>query len=287
MMKKVVLITGCSSGVGLYTAMGFAKQGHIVYATMRDLTKRAAFDKAVQGFDVPPFVLRLDVEQEESITSVVDEIVRKHGRLDVLINNAGMGTMAAFETLSEAETRRVFDINFFGAARCIKAVLPQMRAQKAGHILSVTSVGGLVSQPFCEVYCASKFALEGLIEGLATYMEPFFGVKFTLVEPAGIKSAFLDNLPQKNKSAASDADKAYAPIQDRWWQAMKDRGSLDNIAQTSDEVAAIVIDAVLNPTADLRILTSPIAKAFAHEKISADPSGINLQKKLRKAFFNM
>jgi NAD(P)-dependent dehydrogenase (short-subunit alcohol dehydrogenase family) len=286
-MKKIVLITGCSSGVGLNTAVRFAKQGHIVYATMRDLTKRTALDDATQGLDVPPFILRLDVEQEESITSVVDEIVRKHGRLDVLINNAGMGTVAAFETLGEAETRRVFDINFFGAARCIKAVLPAMRAQKAGHILSVTSVGGLVGQPFTEVYCASKFALEGLIESLATYMEPFFGVKFTLVEPAGIKSAFLDNMPQKNKTPASEADTTYAPIQDRWWQAMKDRGSLERIAQTSDEVAIIVVDAVLNPTADLRILTSPIAKAFAHEKISADPTGTLLQKKIRKAFFDI
>lgn len=286
-MRKIILVTGCSSGVGLYTAVGFAKQGHIVYATMRDLSKRTALENATQGLDMPPFILRLDVENEESISSVVDEILRKHGRLDVLINNAGMGMVGAFETLSEAETRRVFEINFFGAARCIRAVLPTMRAQKAGHILSVTSVGGLVGQPFTEVYCASKFALEGLIESLATYMEPFFGVKFTLVEPAGIKTSFVDNIPQRNKTTASEAETAYAPVQERWWKAMNERGSLDRIAQTADEVANIVVDAVLNPAADLRILTSPIAKAFVQEKISSDPTGTLLQSKIRKAFFDI
>jgi len=137
------------------------------------------------------------------------------------------------------------------------------------------------------MYCASKFALEGLIESLATYMEPFFGVKFTLVEPAGIRSAFLDNIPQRNINLVSEAETTYAPIHEKWWQAMKDRGSLEKMAQTSDEVATIVVDAVVNPTSDLRILTSPIAKAFAAEKISADPTGTLLQRKIRKGFFDI
>jgi NAD(P)-dependent dehydrogenase (short-subunit alcohol dehydrogenase family) len=105
------------------------------------------------------------------------------GKIDVLINNAGAGFVRTVEQATEEEIRWVTDVNYFGTVRCIKEVIPHMRSARSGHIINISSVGGLVGQPFNELYCASKFAVEGLTEAMATYMEPAFGIKFTVVEP--------------------------------------------------------------------------------------------------------
>jgi NAD(P)-dependent dehydrogenase (short-subunit alcohol dehydrogenase family) len=233
------------------------------------------------------YVLPLDVEKEASITAAVEQTIKQHGKIDVLINNAGAGCLNALEAMTDRDIARIFEINFFGAMRCIRAVLPYMRQARKGHILSVSSVGGLVGQPFNEVYCAAKFALEGMVESMAVYMEPFFGIKFTLIEPAGIKSEFVKNATEVNKPEPSALDAVYASALKTYVETVANRGSFAKYAQTSEEVAAVIVQTVANQPADLRVLTSAVAKAFAHEKTSADPTGCLLQQKLRAGLLGL
>ncbi len=280
-MQRVALVTGCSSGVGLYTSVFLAQQGLRVFATMRDLKKSGPLEAAATAAGVKIEILPLDVQDEAQVTTAVAEILRRSGRIDVLVNNAGVGMLKAMEEMTEAETQAVFDVNYFGVARCIRAVLPTMRAAKSGHIVSVSSVGGLVGQPLNEIYCGAKFALEGMIESMATYMEPFFGIKFSIIEPAGIKSEFVKNAGGGGLKAATTATGAYAPVYKAYIDTVVARGTFEKMAQTSQQVADVIVDCIEKPTPALRIQTGPVAKAFAAEKLSADPDGTLLQTKLR------
>ena len=280
-MQRVALVTGCSSGVGLYTAVHLAKQGLRVFASMRDLTKSAALTNAAQAAGVKVELLRLDVQHEAQVEAAVGDILAVAGRLDVLVNNAGVGMLRAMEEMSEAEIKQVFDVNYFGVVRCIRAVLPTMRAAESGHIVSVSSVGGLVGQPLNEVYCGAKFALEGMVESLATYMEPFFNIKFTIIEPAGIKSEFVNNAMGGGFKSAASSTGAYAPVYKAYTDTIAARGSFETLAQTSEQVAEIIVAGIVNPGPELRIQTSAVAKAFAAEKLSGDPDGTSLQRKVR------
>jgi NAD(P)-dependent dehydrogenase (short-subunit alcohol dehydrogenase family) len=286
-LDQVVLVTGCSSGVGLHTAVQLAQKGYTVIASMRDLKKRDALDQLAAKVGVELQVLALDVESGTSITAAVEKIINQYQKIDVLINNAGAGHLNALEAMTDAEIARTFEINFFGAIRCIRAVLPHMRQAQKGHVISVSSVGGIVGQPFNEVYCAAKFALEGLVESLAVYMEPFFGIKFTLIEPAGIKSDFFKNATEINKPAPSALDAVYASALKTYLDTVEKRGSFEKYAQTSEEVAAVIVNTVVHRPADLRVLTSPVAKAFTHEKTGGDPSGCILQQKVRTGLLGL
>lgn len=279
-MARVVLITGCSSGVGLETAVAFARHGDRVYATMRQPARGQELVAALAEAGTSATLLALDVEDQASVDRAFEEVLAKEGRLDVLINNAGVSQLRGLEQQSTDDVTKLFNINCFGVMRCIKAALPSMRAQKAGHIVTVTSVGGLVGQPLAEVYCASKFAVEGLVEAMATCLEPVFGIRSTLIEPAGIKSRMVHDVLGDLDLELPLRD-VYAPVVDMYRRAVTSRGSFEANAQTPAEVATTILEAV-NAPSGLRVLTSPIAKALANEKVAGDPDGTLLQKKIRK-----
>jgi NAD(P)-dependent dehydrogenase (short-subunit alcohol dehydrogenase family) len=182
MEKKVILITGTNSGFGWLTAKTCAALGHKVYATMRDTKGRNA-DKAkelVQQANIE--VLEVDVTNGKSVTDAVTTIIGKEGRLDVLVNNAGIYATGIAETFTEHDVDKVLDVDVKGPWRTTRAALPQMRKQGEGLIINISSVAGRFSFPFQTVYNSAKFAVEGLTEGLH-YEVRSLGVDVVMVQP--------------------------------------------------------------------------------------------------------
>ncbi len=181
---KVAVVTGSSSGIGLLSAVELAQNGYRVVASMRNLANSGRLEEAARKAGVGDriFVLRLDITEFESLPDAVEEIVRTHERLDVLVNNAGFSVAGFAEDMTLAELRHQLETNFFGNVAMTKAVLPIMRAQKSGHIITVTSVAGLLGQPMLSAYSASKYALEGWSESLRLETHSL-GIRVSLVEP--------------------------------------------------------------------------------------------------------
>ena len=172
-MKKVVLITGGSSGIGKSVGEFLTAKGFIVYGTSRN----------PQKIEKHPFKLvELDVNLTESISKAIKEVVQLEGKIDILINNAGMGITGPIEETPTNEMRKVFDTNFFGAIEVMKAVLPQMRTQKSGLIINVTSIAGYMGLPFRGIYSATKGALELVTEAIRMEVKSF-GIHVTNIAP--------------------------------------------------------------------------------------------------------
>lgn len=180
--QKVWLITGCSTGFGRHIAQHLLKAGHKVVVTAR---KTAQVNDLQEHGDA--LILSLDVTDREQAFAVARKAEEHFGRIDVLVNNAGIGYFAAVEESENAAIRSMFEVNFFGAANMIHAVLPGMRTRRQGTIVNLTSVGGLVGFPAVGYYCASKFALEGLSETLRKELKPL-GIHVITVEPSGFRT---------------------------------------------------------------------------------------------------
>ncbi|MEG1748780.1 MAG: SDR family oxidoreductase [Tannerellaceae bacterium] len=180
--RKVILVTGASSGFGKIMAGLLANQGHIVYGT-----SRKAMDNRgkVQ-------MLQMDVTDKMSVQQVAGQVVVEQGRIDVLVNNAGMGIGGALELATEEEIALQMNTNFFGVVNMCNAVLPHMRAKRKGHIINISSIGGLVAVPFQGFYSASKFAVEGYTEALAHEVYPF-DIKVSMIEPGDFNTNFTAN----------------------------------------------------------------------------------------------
>ena len=177
----VVLITGCSSGFGLEAALAFARNGDTVVATMRDPVRGGPLAETARAEDLRIGVGRLDVAEPHTFGAAVDRVVQAHGRLDVLVNNAGINRVGAFEDTSEATLREVMEVNLFGPLLLARAVLPVMREQRGGSIINVSSLSGIAGLPGDVSYTASKFALEGAIEALRHEVDRW-GIRVALVE---------------------------------------------------------------------------------------------------------
>ncbi|MEJ8843116.1 oxidoreductase [Lacibacter sp. H375] len=183
-MKKVWLITGCSTGFGRALATEALAQGFRVAVAAR---KTEDVQDIVSAYPDTAIALKLDVTVPEQIKAAVATTLEKFNQIDVLVNNAGIGYFAAIEESEEAEVRRMFDINFFGLAKMTQEVLPQMRKQKSGHILNISSIGGLRSFPGIGFYNASKYAVDGLSESLHKEVSPL-GIKVTIIAPSGFRT---------------------------------------------------------------------------------------------------
>ncbi len=181
-MKQTILITGASSGFGKETVKLFHQKGWNVVATMRTP------DGSFADLD-NVLVARLDVTDKASIASAVAAAVQRFGGIDVLVNNAGYGTLGALEAASDTVIRDQFEVNVFGLIEVTRAVLPGMRARRSGVIVNVSSIGGRVTFPYCTLYHATKFAVEGLTESLQYELNPF-GIRLKIVEPGGYKTNF-------------------------------------------------------------------------------------------------
>jgi len=190
---KVILITGCSSGFGLLTASRLAAHGHTVIATMRNLGKRQALLDETRERDTNLQILPLDVTDTKSIKMTVTAVEAQHGRIDVLVNNAGYGIGGFFEDLTQEEIRAQLDTNFFGLQNVTREVIPIMRRQRQGKIINISSIAGLYALPSFGAYNASKWALEGFSESLYYEMK-LFGINVCLIEPGTYRTTiFFEN----------------------------------------------------------------------------------------------
>ena len=186
-MTDSVLITGAGTGIGWETARYLAEQGFLVYASVPDLSQQEAVEAAAAERGVRLRTLPLNVTDPPGVQAAVDTIVEEAGGIYGLVNNAGIGLRGFFEDLSDAEIRRLFDVNVFGTMAVTRAVLPHMRAARRGRIVIITSVGGRIGSLAVSAYCATKFAQEGFGESLAQEVLPF-GIYVSLVEPAIMKT---------------------------------------------------------------------------------------------------
>lgn len=281
----MILVTGTSTGLGLTLAVKLAKQGNTVYATMRDLKKDKSLIDATTAVGVALHIKQLDVQDTQSIQTCVDELIQTEGRIDILINNAGSGYVRTTEQSTEEEVNWVMDVNFHGVARCTKAVLPHMRKAKSGHIINISSVGGLVGQPFNEYYCAAKFAVEGYVESLATYVTPNFGINFTNIEPGGITSEFANNVMEQIAATRGILDDEYRPILEKYIAAGAGRPR-EGLYQTPEEVADVVIKCVQSDNPPIRQRTSPWAEEFTSFKTALDPTGRKQNERIFNEFLS-
>ena len=188
MPSQVVVITGASSGFGRACALHLAALGHSVYGTSR----RAAFPSAKGTASGSPLMIPMDVREDASVRAALDFVLEREQRIDVVVNNAGVGVAGAIEDTTPAEARDLFETNLFGVHRVCRAVLPTLREQRSGLIVNISSLGGVVTVPFQGFYSASKFALESMSEALRMEVKPF-GVRVTLVEPGDFKTDFTEN----------------------------------------------------------------------------------------------
>ena len=189
-MERTALVTGCSSGIGLETALALARDGYRTLAGMRDASRSAALEGAAGKEGLGIEVVGMDVDSEESIVSAVG---RAGGRLDVLVNNAGYMEFGCVEDVPVALFRKQFETNFFGIVRTIQEAAPIMRRQGSGRIVNVSSVVGRMGLPGSAAYVSTKFALEGLSECLR-YELGQFGIGTTLIEPGVVKTGFIDSM---------------------------------------------------------------------------------------------
>ena len=189
----VVLVTGCSTGFGLLTALAFARRGDRVFATMRNLDKAGELRAAADAEGLKVDVVALDVTDDASVTEAVAEVRRQAGTIDVLVNNAGIGGRSAVETYPDTLVRAIFETNVFGVLRMLRAVLPTMRENRSGAVVNVSSLAGLMGVPFNSMYSASKHALEAISEALALEVQPF-GIRVTLIEPGYYRTNIGENV---------------------------------------------------------------------------------------------
>ncbi|MEL6126130.1 MAG: SDR family oxidoreductase [Pseudomonadota bacterium] len=285
-MSKVILITGTSTGLGTSIAIQAALAGHKVYATMRNLAKRDGLDAAADAAGVSLEVLPLDVQDTASIEAAVAEAHAREGRIDTLINNAGAGFVRSTEQASEADIQWVMDVNFMGVVRCTKAVIGEMRKARSGHIVTISSVGGLVGQPFNEIYCGAKFAVEGYMEAMASYISPNFGINFSVVEPGGIASEFAANVMKQIEQTGGMLDDEYLPILQKYVGGSQTRQAGSDIYQTADEVAEVVMRCVESDAPPIRTRTSKWGEAFCALKTELDPDGKKLQAQVVDQFLS-
>lgn len=203
-MSKTIFITGASRGFGKLWAEAFLKRGDKVAATARNL---AALDDLVAKYGDNILPVQLDVTNREAVVKAVNEVAEHFGRIDILINNAGYGLFGTVEETSEEQARAQMETNFFGLLWVTQAVLPVMRKQKSGHIIQVSSFLGLTTLPMLGLYNASKFAVEGLSETVASEVA-HLGIKFTLIEPNGFATEWAGNSAIQTTADISD----YAPV---------------------------------------------------------------------------
>jgi NAD(P)-dependent dehydrogenase (short-subunit alcohol dehydrogenase family) len=191
-----ILVTGTSKGIGMATALVLGRAGHTVYATMRNPSGAPELAQTAVKEGLPIHVSVMDVDSDTSVTEAIGAIEKANGPLDVLVNNAGIERRSSTEELSLSHFRAVMETNYFGALRCIQAVLPQMRARQSGCIINVTSVAGRISASPLGSYSASKFALEGLSEALAQEAK-MFNIRVAIVQPGIIDTAMARRIGEQ------------------------------------------------------------------------------------------
>lgn len=255
MADRVAVITGSSSGFGLLTSIELAKAGFLVVATMRNLGRRGDLDQAAKAARVHGKidVRRLDVTAFDAMPAFVESVVRDYGRVDVLVNNAGFAVGGFAEDISLDELRLQFETNFFGTVAMTKAVLPVMRKQESGHIIQVSSIGGLSGAISVSSYSASKHALEGWSESLRLEVNAL-GIKVVLVEPG----AFDTGVWTRGAVMGKEAIKHSSP---NFQRSLRMRSVIEKIPKADPiEVARTIAAIAQDPSPKLRYLVGRDAR---------------------------
>jgi NAD(P)-dependent dehydrogenase (short-subunit alcohol dehydrogenase family) len=260
--SRTVLITGTSSGIGLHTALAAASAGWTVVATMRDTTRAGALRAAADAAGVSVDIRALDVTDAAQIESVIAGIVADHGSLDAVVNNAGAGRVGTVELMSMEAIRDTMEVNFFGVVAVTKAAMPELRAS-GGRVLTISSVGGIVGQPFNDAYCAAKFAVEGFLEALQP-VAATVGVGVGVIEPGAVGSEFVANVGVDREAMLASAG-VYGPALGSYLE--RTAGAFAN-AQAVEEVGALVAGALELDPLPFRLQTSDGARAFVGIKLA-------------------
>jgi NAD(P)-dependent dehydrogenase (short-subunit alcohol dehydrogenase family) len=270
MPPRVAVITGASSGIGLATAVALARSGLTVVGTMRDPCRADDLLNAAKAASVDVDVLPLDVTDDDSVTSCIGSVLDRYQSVDVLVNNAGIGYGGTLEELDMADFRRSLDVNFLGAARTTKAVLPSMRAAGSGHLIAVSSIAGVFGQPFNDAYCAAKFALEGLYESLGP-VAAAFGIHVSVVEAGPVQGNFVERsggVQHHGSSGLFDhLRRKFSAVADLGYQS----------AETPQQVAEVIVGIANNPAPNPRYQTSSSVERLLAIKLK-DLSGERTQR---------
>jgi NAD(P)-dependent dehydrogenase (short-subunit alcohol dehydrogenase family) len=250
-MAPIALVTGTSTGIGLSVAVHMAKAGFTVVATMRNLEKAERLRTRAKEEGVQLDIRALDVESDDSVRQCMEGVLQRHGRIDVLVNNAGAGFFGSLEQTPIEIARRVMEVNFFGVWRMTQAVFPAMRERRSGRILTISSIGGMLGQPFNDAYSAAKFAVEGFMESFAQVARPL-GIHVSLIQPGPVITEFINNL-MPGSSDLSGTPGPYKPLFDAYIsQAQAYFGPW----QTGDDIASITVEAATVAEPHLRYATS-------------------------------
>lgn len=251
--QRVWFITGCSSGLGRALAATALARGEQVIATARQ--PETLHELAAQ-YSATCRVLALDVTDSAQVKSVVTEGAKVFGRLDVVVNNAGYGLLGAFEELDPEQITRNFETNFFGALAVIRAALPILRAQGSGHLVNISAAAAISNYAGFSIYGATKFALEGVSEGLAAELLPL-GIKVTIVQPGPFRTDFIARSLDRAETAIADYDRTSGKFQ-RLLTSMDGKQPGD-----PEKAAAAIIAAVSSDKPPLRLVLGK----YAHEKV--------------------
>jgi NAD(P)-dependent dehydrogenase (short-subunit alcohol dehydrogenase family) len=246
-MTTVSVVTGANSGIGRAIALYLAGQGHEVYGTVRSTSKATKLLSMAEEHGVEVRLVELDVADDDSVRNGMAQLLEQAGHVDVLVNNAGVGGNGVVEECTPADYLDVMNINLCGAVRCIQAVLPGMRERRSGAIVNITSITGRFAALAQSTYVASKWAFEGISEGLAQELAPF-GIRVVIIEPGVTKSAmFAKNPETPNRTGAYDAHNRRML---QFYAA--------GIAQATDpnEVAQVVYEAITTDRPKLRYMMS-------------------------------
>src|SRR5208337_2704382 len=255
--EKVAVVTGSSSGIGLLTSVELALNGHRVVATMRNLANSARLEEAAQKAGVRERIelRRLDITEFDSLPGAVGAIAHDRRRIDVLVNNAGFSVAGFAEDMTLDELRHQLETNFFGNVAMTKAMLPVMRAQREGHIITVTSIGGLLGNPMLSAYCASKYALEGWSESLRIETHSL-GIRVSLVEPG----AYDTDIWERNVVIAKGSLDPASPNKERSQRFAEFVKNSAKHRGDAREVAQLIVRIANDPNPRLRYLIGADAK---------------------------
>ncbi len=273
---KVALVTGSSSGIGYETALSLARKGYKTYASMRDTSKGAKILDIAEKENLELKVIQLDVDDDSSIDSAVDVILKEDDTIDVLVNNAGYGLFGCVEDITITDLKKQFQTNFFGIVTLIQKIAPIMRRNKSGTIVNVSSVAGRIGFPGSPAYISSKFALEGLSECMR-YELGQFGIKTIIIEPGVIKTNFMSSM----KMVQPKKDSPYTDLTNQVISGIK---MMAELGTEPSEVAKVITKAIAEPDPLPRYVVGNDAAMFLEAKKTK--SDIEFENYIKKELFS-